>query len=51
MGQSVAARRFTMLLLAALASVALLLALAGVYGVLAYSIARREAPEPVAQGR
>jgi len=39
--QSVAARRFTMLLLAALASVALLLALAGVYGVLSYSVSRR----------
>jgi len=40
-GQSVAARRFTMLLLAALAAVALLLALAGVYGVLSYSVSRR----------
>jgi putative ABC transport system permease protein len=40
-GASVAARRFTMLLLAALASVALLLALAGVYGVLSYSVSRR----------
>jgi putative ABC transport system permease protein len=40
-GESVAARRFTMLLLAALASVALLLALGGVYGVLAYSVSRR----------
>lgn len=40
-GRSVAARRFTMLLLAALASVALLLALAGVYGVLSYSVSRR----------
>jgi len=40
-GQSVAARRFMMLLLAALASVALLLALAGVYGVLSYSVSRR----------
>jgi putative ABC transport system permease protein len=40
-GESVAARRFTMLLLAALASVALLLALAGVYGVLSYSVSRR----------
>lgn len=40
-GQSVAARRFTMLLLAALAVVALLLALAGVYGVLSYSVSRR----------
>jgi ABC-type antimicrobial peptide transport system permease subunit len=39
-GESVAARRFTMLLLAALAAVALLLALAGVYGVLSYSVSR-----------
>jgi putative ABC transport system permease protein len=40
-GESVAARRFTMLLLASLAGVALLLALAGVYGVLSYSVSRR----------
>jgi putative ABC transport system permease protein len=39
--QSVATRRFTMLLLVVFAGLALVLALAGVYGVLAYSIARR----------
>ena len=38
---SVATRRFTMLLLVTFAGLALVLALAGVYGVLAYSIARR----------
>jgi predicted permease len=42
-GESVASRRFTMLLLAVFAAVAVLLALAGVYGVLSYSIARRRA--------
>ncbi len=42
-GASVASRQFTMLLLAALAGVALLLALAGVYGVLSYSVTRRRA--------
>jgi putative ABC transport system permease protein len=39
--QSVASRRLTMLLLAAFAATALLLALAGVYGVLSHSVAAR----------
>jgi putative ABC transport system permease protein len=43
LGNSLAARRFLMVLLAAFAAVALLLALAGVYGVLSYSVARRRA--------
>ncbi|KPK81971.1 MAG: permease, partial [Gemmatimonas sp. SM23_52] len=38
---SVADRRFNMLLLLILAGVALLLALAGIYGVQSYSVARR----------
>ena len=38
---SVATRRFTMTLLASFALLALLLALGGMYGVLAYNVARR----------
>jgi predicted permease len=42
-GRSVASRRFTMVVLATLSAVALLLAMAGVYGVLAYAVSRRRA--------
>jgi ABC-type antimicrobial peptide transport system permease subunit len=40
-GENVASRRFLMVLLTGFAAVALLLALAGIYGVLSYTVARR----------